>query len=316
MSDYRFVSELEDLPPSFWAENTKGYACMHDTEPFTGPIFSFPVRRETTGIWHVRGVFCSLECAKSYILDHCQDPMIFTLFSLMCRLVYGYTYEVTPAPPQQVLWKFFPWKESMTLLEFRAAGKKQHMISLVIPPLFPFQFEAAYFCREDKTKKQDQEHNIQDENLKLIKHFKHSTVNRVIEEGTNTKKRSKMENNAPAPKRRCVSTLSTSSSSSASLSATVTPPVTPSVTPSVAPPITPTVTSPVTPPVMVHDTERGIEQYIDRDSSFPSRKLTSLNAFFPVDGNRGVHPISVHGHEHGTVKAEVETPNGKQEKEE
>ena len=142
------IHELENLSSDFWRENTYNLCCMHDTEMFKGAIYSYPIRKDND-TWYVKGIFCSLECTKKYIIQNCfLNSSTFTLFSLMCKSVYNITTEVYPAPPQEMLKKFFPWKGGLTLEEFRLYGKNKTVLNIVQPPLFPFIFEAQYISSE------------------------------------------------------------------------------------------------------------------------------------------------------------------------
>lgn len=127
----RFVYENWDGSTTAWVEdNLSGNCCLHDTEPFTGKVYSYPVRREL-GVWYMKGQFCSLSCAKRYILERYPvGSNILNLFSLMCRLVYGQSSELQAAPAQCLLNKF---SGKLSLDEFRS-----DCVRFVKSPLFPF----------------------------------------------------------------------------------------------------------------------------------------------------------------------------------
>ena len=150
----RFVYEQEDVEDDFWRNPDHGLSCWHDTEPFVGPVFSYPIRKEND-TWIVRGVFCSLHCAKRYIVENCfVNTNTYTLFALMCAKIYGCRDEVVAAPQRELLAKFST-KRGMTIDELRAAGPTSMAIQLVMPPIFPFKFPKAFVCKEDKNKQPD-----------------------------------------------------------------------------------------------------------------------------------------------------------------
>jgi len=138
--------EFSQVSSDFWKENTQRKCCWLDTEVFDGPIYSYPIRKDVSH-WTVRGIFCSLHCAKRYIMENCfQRTGIFTLFSLMCQQIYDISHDIKPAPPFQLLSKFaIDSTQSLSLNDFRAAGPAQTTIRLVFPPLYyyPFQFESV-----------------------------------------------------------------------------------------------------------------------------------------------------------------------------
>jgi hypothetical protein len=130
----RLVHELTALPVNFWLNNVQQLCCMHDTEVFDGPIFAYPIRCDGN-VWYVRGVFCSLECTKRYILENSVQYDTLSLFAYMCHSVYQHTAKVDPAPSRYILKKFFPWEGGLTIEEFRAGANKS---DIVMPPIFPF----------------------------------------------------------------------------------------------------------------------------------------------------------------------------------
>ena len=132
-----------------WLHNDGSMCCWLDTEPFVGPIYSFPVRQDLDR-WIVRGIFCSLHCTKRYIIDNClMNNSIFTLFSLMCNQVYKVGGEITPAPPFQLLKKFCTDSVvGMNISEFRDCGPSSRIIRIVHPPVYPFMFDTAHVCEQ------------------------------------------------------------------------------------------------------------------------------------------------------------------------
>jgi hypothetical protein len=145
----RLVYEVDDVSADFWRDNTRGLCCWLDTEPFIGPIYSYPIRREHN-VWIVRGVFCSLHCVKRYIIDNCfMNTSVFTLFSLMCLQLYNQKDEIIPAPQCELLRKFSISTKGLSLDDFRSAGPKSLSIRIVNPPIFPFKFEKSYICEQN-----------------------------------------------------------------------------------------------------------------------------------------------------------------------
>jgi len=146
-----FVFERDNVKPGFWNENVDRTCCWLDTEPFDGPIYSFPIRKEHDR-WTVRGIFCSLHCVKRYIIENSfMNTSVFTLFSLMCVQLYGVKGEVVPAPPYQILQKFsISGQKALSLQEFRSVGPDQKSITVVEPPVYPFRFPDSYVCEEQK----------------------------------------------------------------------------------------------------------------------------------------------------------------------
>ena len=148
MSDHRLVYDSHNVAPAFWSANTQGLCCWLDTEPFDGPVFSYPIRKELN-TWVVRGVFCSLHCVKRYIIDNCfVNTTVFTLFSLMCVKVYGITDEIVAAPSMELLAKFSSGPVGLTITQFRAKGPARHTYRITLPPLFPFKFPELFVTSE------------------------------------------------------------------------------------------------------------------------------------------------------------------------
>lgn len=147
-SDHRLVYDTHQVLPAFWSANTGGLCCWLDTEVFDGPIFSYPVRKDQN-TWVVRGVFCSLHCAKRYIIDNCfVNTTVFTLFSLMCIKVYGITDEIVAAPSMELLKKFSTGSHGLTIHEFRSKAPAHHVYRITAPPLFPFKFPVSFVTCE------------------------------------------------------------------------------------------------------------------------------------------------------------------------
>jgi hypothetical protein len=91
------VDHIQSRSSGFWNNPHHGLACMNDTEPFVGPIYSYPIPTDN-GKWVVNGVFYSLACTKRYILDNIKQFDCFTLFTRMCHVVYKHPGNITPAP--------------------------------------------------------------------------------------------------------------------------------------------------------------------------------------------------------------------------
>jgi hypothetical protein len=130
--------------PSFtkWPQKTK-IACMHCCEGFsTVPVPAVRKYDEVKNIYFVYGIFCSLNCAKSYIIEH--EGSISTIrlmyFNHMCRHVYNVKDAIRPAPPKIRLKKF---GGTLTLKEFRLKSK---MITTKIVK-FPF-VQTLTVCQE------------------------------------------------------------------------------------------------------------------------------------------------------------------------
>lgn len=168
MSKILFSYEFGNISPEFWEENTSGICCWLDSEPFVGRIYSYPIRRENDK-WIVKGVFCSLSCAKRYIVQNCfMNSGIFALFSLMCIEVYGIS-NVQIAPDIHLLHKFsIPGQKSMSLTEFRSNKSCAEEIK---EPVYPFMFEkillsennleyTASACYDDKIVQKKNNTNI------------------------------------------------------------------------------------------------------------------------------------------------------------
>ena len=126
------------VPDAFWKENKSGVACYNDTEPFTGEVFCIPLS-ETHGKYTVNWFFCSLACAKRYLIS---DPFLHSrylaLFSKMCREVYHITGEVIAAPHPLLLKKFCVTQEEkndhgLTIDEYRKKSPSGILCNIVRP---------------------------------------------------------------------------------------------------------------------------------------------------------------------------------------
>lgn len=102
-----------------WPSQTD-IACWHCTYPFEWCPVPIPTAyNPNTGEFTPFGVFCSLECAKRYILQHpsSSSPSEMKNLSIMAREVFGYTRCIHPAPVHYALRRFGGY---MTIEEFRA----------------------------------------------------------------------------------------------------------------------------------------------------------------------------------------------------
>ena len=85
-----------------WPSKTD-MACMHCCHQFETVPLPIPRKHDSTrALYHVYGNFCSVNCAKAYIIEH--EPSISTTRMLylnhLVRNVYGIHTTVKPAPPK------------------------------------------------------------------------------------------------------------------------------------------------------------------------------------------------------------------------
>lgn len=93
--------------------------CLHCCHPFSTVPIPIPRRYDQQkNLYYVYGVFCSINCAKAYILEHEQaiSTTRMLYFVQMCRNVFGVREPVKPAPPRIRLKKF---TGSLLIHEFR-----------------------------------------------------------------------------------------------------------------------------------------------------------------------------------------------------
>jgi len=107
--------------------------CLHCCYPFKTIPVPIPRRYDDRlNKYYVFGIFCSMNCAKAYILEH--EPAISTTrmltFSSMCREVFGLREPVKPAPPRIRLQRF---GGSLTIEQFRSSFKNVTSISIEPP---------------------------------------------------------------------------------------------------------------------------------------------------------------------------------------
>lgn len=112
-----------------WSKATK-CACYHCSHQFkTAPI---PIPKSYdmySKVFVVHGNFCSLSCAKTYILDReVSSPHAIALFIKMAYEVYGISGDIPTAPPKESLSMF---GGHMSIEAFR---KNNSNISIASPP--------------------------------------------------------------------------------------------------------------------------------------------------------------------------------------
>ena len=96
--------------------------CMYDGEPFDSRPVPIPSQyNEKTKVFYVHGHFCSMNCAKAYIIDVNPNASARSLlyFAKMVAEVFDHQGAVKPAPPPMRL-KKFPGGD-LSIEEFRKA---------------------------------------------------------------------------------------------------------------------------------------------------------------------------------------------------
>lgn len=132
-------SNLNGVSPSFWMTNHLKFPCYYDHNVFEGPVFSYP-RSYSNHRWMVSGIFCSPNCAKKYISMSKHIPTsIYTLFSLMMRMVYNCSDEIVPAADVELLLNPL---EPMTVQAWREIPRRHVQVRLTLPELIPFQMQS------------------------------------------------------------------------------------------------------------------------------------------------------------------------------
>jgi hypothetical protein len=126
-------------------ENTN-IKCWHCTHNFDTPPCFLP-DRYVNGVFHVFGCFCSLNCAATYNQKQLNDSRVksrYSLLNIMAHKIYGPKYQLTYAPPKEVL---VDYGGDKTIKDFRDSfltiSKEYH---LNIPPMIPllYEFETKY----------------------------------------------------------------------------------------------------------------------------------------------------------------------------
>lgn len=101
-----------------WPKSTD-LACLHCCECFSNsPIPSVRRYDELKNLYYVYGIFCSVNCAKSYLIEHevAISTMRLLYFNHMIRNVYNIHEAVKPAPPRIRLKRF---GGDLTIEQFR-----------------------------------------------------------------------------------------------------------------------------------------------------------------------------------------------------
>lgn len=112
-------------------------ACWHDAHSFdTPPVPALRDFRKQRGIYYTYGIFCSVNCAKAFMIEH--EPSLSSLrlmyFMQMCRQVYGLYGSIKPAPPRIRLEKF---GGDVDIIAFRRNHDEIHA-AVLEPPFVPF----------------------------------------------------------------------------------------------------------------------------------------------------------------------------------
>ena len=91
-----------------WPKSTE-IECMHHCATFQTVPIPLVIRfEEETCTYHVNGVFCSVNCAKAYVIEHDSEISTRRMYELnhMVRNVFGIRGAIKPAPPRMRLRKF------------------------------------------------------------------------------------------------------------------------------------------------------------------------------------------------------------------
>ena len=114
-----------------WPKKTS-ISCWYCTEPFECVPKSIPVGYKNN-IWNVKGVFCSFECAKSYLVreyPNYEEQII--LLNIFASTFFGYTEPIQMSPKVETLSKF---GGGLSIDEFRSKCRLD--TTLVEPPYKP-----------------------------------------------------------------------------------------------------------------------------------------------------------------------------------
>lgn len=132
---------LGNADPAFWTDNALGIPCRYDRHPFRGPIFSLPISYHNLS-WVVRWVFCSPHCMKKFASVSREVPMrVFTLISLMMRMVYKWDGDVVPASDIDLILNPLDKEWFGQIEKWRAIPRQHVQIRLVHPMVIPFRME-------------------------------------------------------------------------------------------------------------------------------------------------------------------------------
>jgi hypothetical protein len=161
--EFEYPQKLIDFPlavtePSYWnwvaahpqagcamditsrADGTEGrpvcFYCSHGE--FPGPRISLPHRYdEQRALYHVWGVFCSLNCVKKYamVTRRIQQWRVLPLITLMAYHVYGVTDPILPAPDRELL-QMYAGPAGLTIQQFRDTARSEVKILRIVDPPF------------------------------------------------------------------------------------------------------------------------------------------------------------------------------------
>jgi len=102
MKDEKQYFAYSAVKDTIWPQSTD-QLCLHCCLPFS--TFPVPIPRYHDSLkntYYVFGIFCSINCAKAYIIEHdvsiSNTRMLY--FISMCRTVFDIHYPVKPAPPR------------------------------------------------------------------------------------------------------------------------------------------------------------------------------------------------------------------------
>mmetsp|Transcript_8774 Transcript_8774/g.12171 ORF Transcript_8774/g.12171 Transcript_8774/m.12171 type:complete len:379 (+) Transcript_8774:1322-2458(+) len=126
-------SERKDPPK--WPRSTDKL-CLHCFHGFSSVPVPIPRRfDEDRNLFYVFGIFCSVNCAKAYILEHDRAISATRMFyfSHMCREVFGIRGRVRPAPPRIRLKMF---AGDLTIEEFRHKSTRVLTETVILEPPF------------------------------------------------------------------------------------------------------------------------------------------------------------------------------------
>lgn len=115
--------DKENFDIDFWKQNNNNLCCWLDTHTFDGPIYSYPLTFENN-IWTVKGIFCSLQCCKRYIIDNLNgNHTLLSLFTFMCHKLYN-TYNIKASPHFHILSNYTT--NGVSIVEFRNLHNQQN----------------------------------------------------------------------------------------------------------------------------------------------------------------------------------------------
>jgi hypothetical protein len=128
-----------------WPSRTE-VSCLHCCESFeTVPVPTVRRYDELKNIYYVYGIYCSVNCAKSALIE-CESSLSTTrllYFNHMCRSVFGIKEAVPPAPPRIRLQRF---GGDLSIEQFRTNFK--HVKTAIIEPPF---IQSSVICEDHKS---------------------------------------------------------------------------------------------------------------------------------------------------------------------